>query len=61
MAQFHIAEADKDPVCHGAAPYLRIQQRPKADLIQIGLQIQKQTAAGYKIDLQDVFVQWLYR
>ena len=54
MAQLHTAKADKNAVGLGAAPYLLIGKRPKAELIQKRLHIQKQAAAGYKINLKNV-------
>lgn len=54
MAQFHIAEADKDPVRHGTAPCMQVGKRPEAELIQMRLHVQKQTAAGDEIHLKNV-------
>ena len=56
MAQFHIAEADKDAVGHGAVPHLRVGKRAKPDFVKIRLHIQQQTTAGHKIDLQNISV-----
>ena len=57
MAQLHIAEADKNAVGHGAVPQLWVSQGTETKLIQIGLHIQKQSAAGHKINLQNVIRQ----
>ena len=54
-----LAEADEDAVGHGAAPDLRIGKRLEPELVQIGLHVQKQTAAGHEIHLQDVVAQRL--
>ena len=54
MAQLHIAEADKDPVRHGTAPCMQVGKRPEAELIQMRLHVQKQTAAGDEIHLKNV-------
>ncbi len=54
VAHFHIAETDKDAVGHGAVPHLRVGKRPEAELVQIRPHIQKQTAAGDEIHLQNM-------
>ena len=54
MAQLHVSEADEDAVGHGAVPHLRIGKRAEAHFVQLWLHIQKQAAAGYEIDLQNV-------
>ena len=54
VAQLHVSEADEDAVGHGAAPYPRVGKGAEAGLVEIRLHIQKQAAAGYEIDLQNV-------
>ena len=61
VAEFDIAEADKNPVGHGAVPHLWVGQRSETDLVKMGLHIQQQTAAGHEIDLQDISVHGLDR
>ena len=57
VAQFHIAEADKDTVGHGTVPHLRVGQRPETDLVQIRFHVQQQTGPGHEIYLQNVALQ----
>ena len=57
VAQFDIAEADKNTVGHGTVPDLRVSKRPETDFVKVGLHVQQQTAAGYEINLQDKPVQ----
>ena len=54
MAQLHVPEADENAVCHGAVPHLWVCQRTEAALVQISAHVQKQTAAGHKINLQNM-------
>jgi len=57
VTQLYVSEADEDAVGHSAAPHLRVGKRAEAGLVEIRLHVQKQAAAGYKIDLQDVIRQ----
>ena len=57
VAQFNIAEADKNTVGHGTAPHLWVSKWPETNFVKVGLHIQQQAAAGHKIDLQDKTVQ----
>ena len=58
VAQLHASEADEDAVGHGAAPYQWVGKGAEAGLVEIRLHVQKQAAAGYEIDLQNVVRQW---
>ena len=57
MAQFYGFKLDKDAVRADTIPNLRSGQRSKPDLIQVGLHIQQQSAAGHIVHLQDVILQ----
>ncbi|MEI3111919.1 MAG: hypothetical protein V8S71_08950 [Oscillospiraceae bacterium] len=51
----------KIPVRADAIPNLWSGQRSKPDLIQVGLHIQQQSAAGHIVHLQDVILQRTHR
>ena len=54
MAQLHVVEADKDAVRHGAVPHRGIGKRAEAELVEIGLHIEQQAAAGDKVHPKNV-------
>ena len=54
MAELHVVEADKNAVGHGAAPHRRVGERAEAELVEVRLHVEQQTAAGDEVDLKDV-------
>ena len=57
MTELHIPKADENAVCNGAVPHLGVCQWAEAELVQISAHVQKQTAAGHKINLQNIILQ----
>ena len=49
-----LRDADKDAVRHGAVPHRGIGKRAEAELVEIGLHIEQQAAAGDKVHPKNV-------
>ena len=60
VAQLHITESDEDSVGHCAIPDLGVSKGTEPNPLKMGLHVQKQSASGEIVNLQNILRQGYY-